>query len=54
MDGSESAEPMKVPEDPMIIGRKLTSRAGVLEQQEPDLDLAIYRQVTTFGGFVHF
>jgi len=54
MDGSESAEPMKVPEDPVIIGRKLTSRAGVLEQQEPDLDLAVYRRAAMFGGFVHF
>ena len=42
MDGSESAEPMKVLEHSVILRKKFTSRAGVLEQQEPDLDLAFY------------
>ena len=54
MDSSDSAEPMKVPENLVIPKVFLTTRAGVLEQQEPDRDLAPYRRDTAFGGSIPF
>jgi hypothetical protein len=53
MDSSESARPMKVPEDPVIQKILLTPCTGVLEQQGSNRDLVVYGRDTTFGGFVN-